>query len=313
MQNYIGPTHFTIQRSVISKRFLNSVVVRAHKIMSSTWFLQSVVQLTQDVFVANGGVLGNQDFQTPIIAMLNSFPTVIVGESCEDMDEVFAIANPKKHQIVFNGYWLLKAQKLPSGKQKKYHLGLGVINYLHEHGQLMTPFILQIERTLRGSRKSMTVVPVKIGINGSENPGGRKWCGDMGFRLEEILFGGRIYAHFPTKDWSIDFLYVVIMDPNLVDARNLPIQPYPAQETTLLIRRGIRSVALEKFVKNLISGDPDTPLGSILLDDNDLKDYHEPITVGVKRGRDERALSVGGNGPAMYQFEPHTDKPGWKA
>ena len=212
MGEYTGPQNPVYSGTVALKcNFLHAIQARAHELMADrSFFVPHMVNLVKDVIRENGGVnVDEYNFTDEVIAMLNSSKVNIILADCAGN---YAEANAEAQEIHFNKQWMVYVEDLEeTTNQYKKSFALAVIKYIHEYAHTLTPEILRIDKTFRRSSVPKRNTPMKIGTKKEIARSGKRveefWLGDMGFRLEEIISGARIFGDFeepnsPTK-WEI--------------------------------------------------------------------------------------------------------------
>jgi hypothetical protein len=289
---YTGPQDPTYNcRTAQSLRFMRNIQERAHELMrDEVFFIPHVIRLVKEVIVENGGEgVDDHDFRNDVVEMLNkSKANIIVGECSGNSN--YAETHPESNEIEFNMFWIVSADRLEENSTH-YHnsFSLGVVKYIHEYAHVLTAAILDIDRRYRGSSRPKQSTPTKIGSKREKLSSEDKkevWMGDMGFRLEEIMFGARIYADFQTQNrWDIAQLLAVklVYDPPKYtnNFRYAKFKHY-----------SIVVAAATQFKKQLINGNTRTRL---FLPDDCLLDYIPPtitVTVGGHRKKIKRSAPL---------------------
>jgi hypothetical protein len=134
----------------------------------------------------------------------NSLEICIFIGNCES--GVLARAVPKQSTIFINSNWFVQCERVQqeyrdeiehSTESSVYTMVFSLVKFLHAIFHLLTPEILsfesQIRKTVDGKATIYTSTPIELGTKLlQEYP---YYCGDMGYLMEEILFGQglRIY------------------------------------------------------------------------------------------------------------------------
>lgn len=296
MMDYAGPHQPTYIGFSTSCNILRTVQERAHAIMlDQNYFLPCVEQLVQDVVQENGGIVGQRDIKPDIINIINNYNFSLRLTDCDGSSTE---ADPVKNEIHYNANWMAYADQLSIGSgDYKNTFSLALVKYFHEFANLLTPKILELD--VRGSNKPKQSIPQKIGTKQENIHGKNFWMGDMGFRLEEIMFGARISGDYVEESWEIKNLIAekLVYDPD--HANNLQFAKFHVYS--------IIPEVLNQFKKQLSEG---YARNRLRLNDQDLKIYEEVASTSSKKRKHAPILTPtldpkgnGGHGGAFLDME----------
>jgi hypothetical protein len=255
-------------------KFVKKIVERAYLVVNNPRYfipkLVNLIRLTMDA--SNDDYLPVDDsvLVQHAIKMMNEYkaPVVALAEQNHNLAEYHS----KIKEICLNSAWVTNATRLVEGtREYDLQFALIVVKYIHELGHSFTPYILKLDKELRNAKGTKRNTPQKVGtqrIRKARGPG-FEWRGDMGFALEELVFGFRLYPFFsPHKSYNFSYVFGVRFLKNEEDDRGV------------FQRRGLTKKALNRLVKILAqikSSAVDPRL--LFLNDADVEDYHPPITI----------------------------------
>ncbi|CAF3672056.1 unnamed protein product [Rotaria socialis] len=202
-----------------SYKFIEDISHRATALLTNPYFVKNVgARICARVFGENKFI--NNDIEEFTYSAITSLRTglklngLVSFDSCMESNIEL---NPR--EIHINGEWNYHALKasLDDPTQYRLHVLLGTIKLLHEFFHCLTPSFINYRNQHEPDLKPLTETPPDMGrkvvirVSTKRGQKSTRFIGDMGFAMEEVLFGGQRLFHIPRQDdfhYSIEKLYL---------------------------------------------------------------------------------------------------------
>ncbi|CAF4817518.1 unnamed protein product [Rotaria sp. Silwood1] len=217
-----------------SFKFLDDISSRAVALFTNPCFVKNIgARMCARIFGEQQAI--NKDIEDfASFAMMNLRTKLMVNglvsfDSCMESNVKL---DPR--EIHINGEWYYHATKASLNDPTEYrlHVLLGTIKLLHELFHCLTPSFINYRNQCEPDLKPLTETPPDMGkkavtkVRQKRGEKGIRLIGDMGFAMEEVLFGGQRLFHYSRPDdyhYSIEKLYLQEYDMKTFEPINYDI------------------------------------------------------------------------------------------